>query len=110
MGKVNIFTGYPICQKIGIHTVEEYGKLPVEKWSTRLSGSKKIGRTGNQKCHQCFGGGQTAESFEILLKYYDKWYGKAVDEKDLTENNKIRVYCEDTDAKKNMDKLMADII
>lgn len=89
------------------YTVEEYGKLPIEKMVNAIIRIKKrLGGLETKNAINALVEGQTAESFEILLRYYDKWYGKAVEEKDLSESNKFIVYCEDTNAQNNADKLM----
>ncbi len=45
------------------------------------------------------------ESFRILLKYYDKWYAKGLENRKTPVKNIYTISC-DTIAKSNIDKLL----
>jgi hypothetical protein len=48
-----------------------------------------------------------ADAFSILLRYYDKWYQKALDQKSLSADQLIVIPCFDTDPETNATLVIA---
>ncbi|MFN8319716.1 MAG: tRNA 2-selenouridine(34) synthase MnmH [Saprospiraceae bacterium] len=110
MGKCHHFMLDIPFEKRLEYTVAEYGKLPVEKMVNAIIRIKKrLGGLETKNAINALIEGQVHESFAILLKYYDKWYDKAVVEKSLSHDLLTVVPCEDTDPKRNAESLLSII-
>ena len=84
------------------YTVEEYGKLPLEKMINAIVRIKK--RLGGLEAGNAINAlieDRVADAFSILLRYYDKWYQKALDQKSLSADRLIVIPCFDTDPETN---------
>lgn len=61
------------------HVVEEYGQLDAEKLENAITRiSQKLGGLNAKTAILCLKEGKIAESFSILLQYYDKHYFKSL--------------------------------
>lgn len=68
------------------HIVREYGTLNREKLINAISRiSEKLGGLHAKTATQLLEEGNTTESFRILLSYYDKFYGKALQNREKLE-------------------------
>lgn len=107
MGKCHHFMLDIPFEKRLEYTVAEYGKLPVEKMVNAIIRIKKrLGGLETKNAINALIEGQVHESFDILLRYYDKWYDKAVAEKSLPPDLLTSVPCDDTDPKRNAMRLL----
>ena len=50
---------------------------------------------------------RVADAFSILLRYYDKWYQKALDQKNLPEDRLRVIQCIDTHPQTNATMVIA---
>ena len=90
------------------YTVEEYGKLPLEKMINAIVRIKK--RLGGLEAGNAINAlieDRVADAFSILLRYYDKWYQKALDQKNLSADQLIVIPCFDTDPETNATLVIA---
>lgn len=72
------FIDIPFAERLA-QIVQEYGQLPVEKMIAAITRiSKKLGHLNAKTAISLLKTGKIAESFEILLKYYDKHYFKSL--------------------------------
>jgi tRNA 2-selenouridine synthase len=61
------------------HIVEEYGQLDREKMADAINRiQKRLGGLEAKNATDLLAEGNLKESFRILLRYYDKWYGKSL--------------------------------
>jgi tRNA 2-selenouridine synthase len=68
------------------HLVSEYGKLDREKMVNAIMRiQKRLGGLETKNAINFLIEGNTKESFRILLRYYDKWYGKSLQSRDNWE-------------------------
>ena len=90
------------------YTVEEYGKLPLEKMINAIVRIKK--RLGGLEAGNAINAlieDRVADAFSILLRYYDKWYQKALDQKNLPEDRLRVIQCIDTHPQTNATMVIA---
>ena len=72
------FLDIPFEERLS-HIVQEYGKLDPEKVEDAIGRiSQKLGNLNAKTAILMLKEGKTRESFEILLRYYDKFYLKAL--------------------------------
>ncbi|MBP6396574.1 MAG: tRNA 2-selenouridine(34) synthase MnmH [Saprospiraceae bacterium] len=121
IGQVNLPKEFWILMQKSIHyvlhvpfekrleyTVEEYGKLPLEKMINAIVRIKK--RLGGLEAGNAINAlieDRVADAFSILLRYYDKWYQKALDQKSLSADQLIVIPCFDTDPETNATLVIA---
>lgn len=89
------------------YTVVEYGKLPLERMINAIVRIKK--RLGGLEASNAINAlieDRTEDGFSILLRYYDKWYQKALDQKNLNPNQFIAIDCADTHPENNATLVM----
>ncbi len=85
-----IFLDVPFEKRLD-YLVIEYGQLPIEKIINSIIRIKKrLGGLETKNAINHLLEGETRESFEILLRYYDKFYGRALNERsDVTQRIKL---------------------
>ena len=72
------FLDIPFSERLA-HIVEEYGGLDREKMIAAVERiQKRLGGLETKTCIEFLKEGETEEAFRILLKYYDKWYLKGL--------------------------------
>ena len=72
------FLDIPVEERLK-HIVQEYGKLDPEKVIDAITRiSQKLGNLNAKTAILLLKEGKIAESFDILLKYYDKFYFKSL--------------------------------
>jgi tRNA 2-selenouridine synthase len=72
------FLDIPFSERLA-HIVEEYGGLDREKMIAAVERiQKRLGGLETKMCIEFLMEGETVEAFRILLKYYDKWYLKGL--------------------------------
>jgi tRNA 2-selenouridine synthase len=77
------------------HLVEEYGSLDKEKMIDAIVRIKeRLGGLEAKNAIQFLNENNTAESFRILLKYYDKWYTKGLHNRENINSLLHTVNCE----------------
>jgi tRNA 2-selenouridine synthase len=92
------------------HLVQEYGKLDKEKMVNAIMRiQKRLGGLETKNAINFLIEGNVKESFSILLKYYDKWYGKSLQSRQNWEQlvSNIPAHC---DAPANAKKLQQLLI
>jgi len=90
------------------YTVEEYGKLPLEKMINAIVRIKK--RLGGLEAGNAINAlieDRVRDAFSVLLRYYDKWYQKALDQKNLPDDQLKVIPCFDTDPQTNASLVIA---
>ena len=76
------------------HIVQEYGQLDQEKLVEAITRiSQKLGNLNAKTAILLLKEGKTAESFEILLKYYDKFYFKSLHNREDTNSLLQTITC-----------------
>ena len=76
------------------HIVQEYGKLDKEKLIEAITRiSQKLGNLNAKTAILLLKEGKIAESFEILLKYYDKFYFKSLHNREDTNSLLQSITC-----------------
>ncbi len=76
------------------HIVQEYGKLDKEKLIEAITRiSQKLGNLNAKTAILLLKEGKIAESFEILLKYYDKFYFKSLHNREDTNSLLQTITC-----------------
>jgi tRNA 2-selenouridine synthase len=77
------------------HIVEEYGSLNKEKLADAIMRiSKRLGGVDTKLCLQYLEEGDIKACFSILLKYYDKHYLKALNNRERIQDLLIKIACE----------------
>jgi tRNA 2-selenouridine synthase len=76
------------------HIVDEYGKLDRQRVIDAIGRiSDKLGGLNARSAIQLFEEGNTLESFRILLKYYDKYYFKALHNREVVNSLLHSIKC-----------------
>jgi len=76
------------------HIVQEYGDLDTEKMIGAIGRiSEKLGHLNAKTAILLLKEGKIAESFTILLKYYDKFYFKALHNREAVNSLLVRIQC-----------------
>lgn len=89
------------------HIVEEYGQLDREAVVAAIGRiTKKLGHLQAQQAIDFFRENNTAESFSILLRYYDKLYAKSLQNREGLEKLLTAIPAEQTGAA-NLEKLLS---
>jgi tRNA 2-selenouridine synthase len=77
------------------HITEEYGQLDKQKMVDAIGRIKdRLGGLETKNAISHLEGNNTIESFRILLKYYDKWYDKALHNRENINSLLHTVNCE----------------
>ncbi|MGZ8554291.1 MAG: tRNA 2-selenouridine(34) synthase MnmH [Chitinophagaceae bacterium] len=91
------------------HIEQEYGELDRERVAEAIVRIKKrLGGVETKMALQHLEAGDIASCFRILLKYYDKLYCKALNNRDQSKALLTSMDCSRVDAKFNMEKIMAN--
>lgn len=81
------------------HIVQEYGGLNRERMQLAIERiQKRLGGLETKTALQCWAEGDVTGCFRILLKYYDKWYMKGLNNRDNLNGLLKRISCANTDA------------
>ena len=100
------FLEVPFAQRLD-HIVEEYGKLDTEKLINAIIRiRKRLGGLETKTAIHHIIEGEMKESFSILLKYYDKWYSKGLNNREHLEDQLILVSTDMVDAITNATKIL----
>lgn len=87
------FLDIPFEKRLG-HIVQEYGQLDKQKIIDAIGRiSEKLGGLNAKNAIQLLEDGNIVESFRILLKYYDKFYLKALHNRDKTNSLLYTINC-----------------
>ena len=100
------FLDIPFEKRLG-YLVEEYGSFEKEKMVNAIIRiQKRLGglETKNAISHMLEN--NTKECFRILLGYYDKWYGKALFNRENILSQLIEIPCKGVETKTNTQKIL----
>ena len=90
------------------HIVQEYGMLDKEKVSDAIVRiQKRLGGLETKTSLQKLAADDLESCFRILLKYYDKLYSKALNNRQQSKAMLTKLDCNKVDAGLNADKIMA---
>ena len=90
------------------HIVQEYGKLDKERVADAIIRiQKRLGGLETKKALQKLDEGDIESCFRILLKYYDKSYSKALNNREQSKALLTNLDCTTVDARLNADKITA---
>jgi tRNA 2-selenouridine synthase len=79
------------------HIVEEYGVLDSQKLIDAIDRiTKKLGHLQAQQAKNFLAEGNTKASFDILLRYYDKFYEKSLHNREGLKDLLVRLECAET--------------
>ena len=102
------FLDIPFQERLNYIT-EEYGKFEKkELMASVLRIQKRLGGQNTKDAISHILDGNNKESFEILLRYYDKYYTQGLEERKKINGLIYIIGCDSVDAKKNMRKLVAE--
>ena len=80
------------------HIVSEYGNLDTERMINAINRiSQRLGGLETKNAISLLSEGKTRESFRILLTYYDRWYLKALHNRESLNSLLITVKCGSVD-------------
>jgi tRNA 2-selenouridine synthase len=100
------FLEVPFEQRLD-YIVKEYGGLDTEKLINAIIRiSKRLGGLETKTAVHHLLEGNTRESFSVLLKYYDKWYTKGLNNRDHLEDLLIPIETSTVDANINANKIL----
>ena len=89
------------------HLEKEYGILDIQKMCEAIERIKKrLGGLETKTSIQCLEENKIRDSFEILLKYYDKWYTKGLHQRDNLDKLLNKVRGERVDAAANAKRVL----
>jgi len=99
------FLEVPFAERLE-NIVREYGNMHKQKiQSSIIRIQKRLGGLETKSALELLADGDIMECFRILLKYYDKWYRKGLNNRDsLHKLNKIE--CDEVDADANTLRLL----
>ena len=89
------------------HLEKEYGSLDKQKMCEAVERiRKRLGGLEAKTAIQCLEENRIRESFEILLKYYDKWYSKGLHQRENLNKLLNKVFGERVDAGANAKRVL----
>lgn len=89
------------------HLEKEYGNLDKQKMCDAIDRiRKRLGGLEAKTAIQCMEENRIRESFEILLKYYDKWYNKGLNQREKLDKLLNRVVGDRVDMTANARKIL----
>ena len=92
------------------HITEEYGTLDKEKMIAAIERiQKRLGGLEAKTTIQLIADGKMEEAFRILLKYYDKWYLKGLNNRNNVEELSTTMKLSTVDAVTNAKLLLSEI-
>ncbi|HMU72574.1 MAG TPA: hypothetical protein PKD93_07530, partial [Ferruginibacter sp.] len=101
------FLDIPFEERLAYIT-EEYGKLPAERLEAAiLRIEKRLGGLEAKNALNHLREGQLNESFRILLRYYDKWYNKGLNNRENLASLLNKIPCTGVDTKTNVQNLLS---
>ena len=101
-----VFIAIPFEERLK-HIVQEYGNLDKEKMADAiLRIQKRLGGVETKSALQHLESGDIESCFRILLKYYDKLYNKALNNRDPLKLKLVYLDCNTVDPKLNADRIM----
>jgi len=101
-----VFVDIPFEERLK-HIVREYGNLNREKVADAIVRIKKrLGGLETKMALENLEAGDIESCFRILLKYYDKSYNKALNNRDPSKLVLTKLYCNTVDSKLNAGKIM----
>ncbi|MGZ5254390.1 MAG: tRNA 2-selenouridine(34) synthase MnmH, partial [Flavitalea sp.] len=101
-----LFVDIPFEERLN-HIVAEYGKIDKEKLINSIVRiSKRLGGLETKTAINHLLEGNIRECFDVLLKYYDKWYLKGLNNRENLEANLIKLPSSTVDSKTNASMLI----
>lgn len=89
------------------HIVKEYGSLNKERMADAIVRiEKRLGGLETKTALQQLAEGNIESCFRILLKYYDKWYSKGLNNRDKLAALLTNIDCSSVDAEQNAHKII----
>ncbi|MDP4265568.1 MAG: tRNA 2-selenouridine(34) synthase MnmH [Bacteroidota bacterium] len=93
------------------HIVQEYGSLDKERMARGIVRiQKRLGPMETKTSLQMLDAGDIESCFRILLKYYDKQYNKALNNREQLQSLLTNMDCTTVNAKINADKITAKTV
>ncbi len=100
------FVDIPFEQRLN-NILAEYGQLDRERMKSAISRiQKRLGPLETKLSLQHLENDETLQAFDILLKYYDKWYRKSLNNRENLEEILTTITCHNTDPKINADRVL----
>jgi len=88
------------------HITEEYGKLDKQRMADAIVRiQKRLGGLETKLALQHLEADEIEPCFRILLRYYDKWYSKGLNNRDQLTSLLTKIECSKVDAIINSDKI-----
>jgi len=88
------------------HITEEYGKLDKQRMADAIVRiQKRLGGLETKLALQHLEAGEIEPCFHILLRYYDKWYSKGLNNRDQLTSLLTKINCSKVNAVVNSDKI-----
>lgn len=101
-----LFLDIPFEQRLE-NILEEYGTLDRERMKSSIQRiQKRLGPLETKLSLQHLEDGETRQSFDILLKYYDKWYRKSLQNRENPEEQITKISCNRVDSVHNADSVL----
>lgn len=101
-----LFLAIPFEERLK-HIVQEYGLLDKEQMLEAIIRiEKRLGGLETKSAQQHLTNGDIASCFRILLRYYDKWYSKGLNNRDRLTSLLKNLACEKVDAGINATKII----
>ncbi len=90
------------------YITEEYGQMDKEQVAEAiLRIQKRLGGLETKNALQHLEAGKLKDCFGILLRYYDKWYGKGLNNRENLASLLNKIPCKGVDTKTNVQKLLS---
>ena len=103
-----VFIAVPFEERLK-HIVQEYGNLDKEKVADAIVRiQKRLGGLETKSALQTLAAGDIESCFRILLKYYDKLYRKALNNRDGSTIPLTNLDCSSVDVQLNANKIMTN--
>lgn len=103
-----VFIAIPFEERLK-HIVQEYGNLDKEKVADAIIRiQKRLGGLETKSALQTLAAGDIESCFRILLKYYDKLYRKALNNRDGSKIPLTSLDCTSVDVQLNANKIMTN--
>lgn len=101
------FIDLPFEERLS-HIVEGYGKQDKEKMiNAILRIKKRLGGLETKTAVNYLIEENIPESFRVLLKYYDKWYLKSLQSREIQNKQMIKIGCNTVTPSSNAERLLA---
>lgn len=102
-----IFLDIPFKKRLDYIT-EEYGKMDKERVAEAIVRiQKRLGGLETKNALQHLWEGKLKDCFGILLRYYDKWYNKGLNNRENIASLLNKIPCKGVDTKTNVQKLLS---